>query len=103
MQKTRSTLLHFFSKPLVDALLPHVIDAERSTFHGEEKKTHAIGQFEKTIASDGLALPTPEGNLSIPWRVLFPVLIDAFIRILNIIVGKEWIKEEEEPSAPPGT
>ena len=101
MIKPEYTLKHVFSKPLVDALLRHLINAERTLFKGEEKKLLVLAEFQKTIASDHLALALPEGNLSIPWKVLFPVLIDAFIRVLNIIIGKEWIKEVPQNELPP--
>lgn len=103
MQKTRSTLLHFFSEPLVDVLLPHLLNAERTHKKGEEKKALLIHEFGKNQASDRLSLTTREANLSIPWRVIFPVIIDACIRILNIILGKEWVKDEDNELAPPRT
>lgn len=101
MQKTRSTLLHFFSEPLVDILLPHIINAERTPLHGVEKQTLVLGELNTQLRSDHIVLAHEGNNLSIPWKVLFPIILDSFLRILNIIIGKEWIKEEVDESAPP--
>ena len=101
MIKAEYTLKHFFSKPLVDLLLPHVINAERTSMPGPAKHALVLAEFKQTIHSDSVALPTPEGNLTIPWKVLFPLIINAICRILNITCGKEWIKEVPQNELPP--
>jgi hypothetical protein len=101
MIKVEYTLKHFFSKPIVDLLLPHLINAERTPLQGVEKHELVMAAFQKTIHSDNVALPTPEGNLSVPWKILFPLIINAICRILNITCGKEWIKEVPQNELPP--
>lgn len=101
MQKTRLTLEHFFTKPVLDTLLPHIINAERTPLHGTEKHTYVIQALTKQLREPNITIAHEGNNISVPWRILFPIIINAIIQILNIIMGKEWIKEEGAASAPP--
>lgn len=101
MMKTRSTLEHFFTKPVVDLLLKHIVHSERQGLQAVEKKTLVLSRVATEVHGENIIIAAEGNKISVPWRVLFPVIIDAIIRILNIILGKEWIKTEVADSTPP--
>lgn len=101
MSKIFLALLTFFTKPLLDILLPHVIKAELTQKNGEEKKQLVIEQLQLNLQSDHISIPYGSGNITIPWREILPIIIDAIIKVLNIVVGRDWLGEIDDPTSPP--
>lgn len=101
MMKTRSTLQHFFTKPVVDLLLPHIVAAEKTKASGESKKNSVVGSVAKEVNAENIILASEGNNISVPWRLIFPILIDAIVHMLNVILGKHWITTEVPESTPP--
>lgn len=101
MRKLEPVLLTFFSKPLLDILLPAVVNAENTPLQGNQKKELVLKELECSIKTDDVSIVTETHNLKVPWRILFPIIIDAILAILNAIVGKKWIRETGDPTTPP--
>jgi len=109
MVKILSVLASIFSPALITRILPHLFKAEATKQPGPEKKAIATQTIIVMINSNPEDFSIKEMNPSVPWPELIPILVDAVIRILNLLFGKNWLSysnppyqlEEDSPS-PPG-
>jgi len=90
MTKIIGALAMIFAKPLVTALLPQLIKAEKTKQPGPVKKQIATQTIIVIINQNPEQFTSADLNPSVPWPELIPILIDAMIRVLNLFFGKKW-------------